>query len=106
MFDSALSLRYKSLMSDDQKPPVEPGDNRGERMQRIRVGLTGLAVVLLLIALATALFNRVGNQVPGNASAIAAAKVEDAKDEPLADLGVAPGAPANEASDGAAIPPK
>jgi hypothetical protein len=69
-------------------------DDRQERMQRMRVGLTGLAVVLLIVALATALFNRAGTSGPTNvAENVAQAKTE--KDEPLAHLGVAPGA-ANE----------
>ncbi len=64
-------------------------------MQRIRVGLTGLAVVLLLVVLATALVNRIGGASP--AGAAQAATEKPAKDEPLAELGVAPGAPSNEA---------
>jgi hypothetical protein len=73
---------------------ISNGNDRQERMQRIRVGLTGLAVVLLIVALATAMFNRVGTSAPSNVAENAAqAKAE--KDEPLAHLGVAPGA-ANE----------
>ncbi|MBK8628822.1 MAG: hypothetical protein IPN84_01030 [Sphingomonadales bacterium] len=58
-------------------------------MQRIRVGLTGLAVVLVLVMLATAVLTQVTPDAPLN-GAIAATG-----DEPLADLGVAPGAPEN-----------
>jgi hypothetical protein len=101
MFDSALPLRYKGLMVDNQIPPIESGDNRGERMQRIRVGLTGLAVVLLLIVLATVLFNSVGNKANPSANALA-----PTSDEPLAELGVAPGAPANETTEDAVPAPK
>jgi hypothetical protein len=101
-FDSALSLRYKGLMADEQTPPGEPGDipgeRSGERMHRIRVGLTGLAVVLLLVVVATLLFNKVGGQGESNASTTAAAKANISADEPLADLGITPGAPANEAA--------
>ena len=84
-------------MPDEQNNPAPPVQERGERMQRIRVGLTGLAVVLLLVALATGLFNRVGRQADatGNQSAIAG---NESMDEPLADLGVAPGAPENESA--------
>jgi hypothetical protein len=105
-FDSALSLRYKGLMADEQTPPGEHGDlpsertgeRPGERMHRIRVGLTGLAVVLLLVVVATLLFNKVGGQGESNASTTAAAKANISADEPLADLGITPGAPANEAA--------
>jgi hypothetical protein len=79
-------------MSDDPSPPPKPRDDVRERMQRVRVGLTGLAVVLLIVALATALFRQVGNQVSTNASRNDAALDASSDDEPLADLGVAPGA--------------
>lgn len=76
-------------------------------MQRVRVGLTGLAVVLVLIALASAIFtsaNRdepvaavgasnalvVANMVVGNTSA-------ESRNEPLAELGVAPSASSTDA---------
>lgn len=67
-------------------------------MQRVRVGLTGLAVVLLVVALATALFNTVARQVESNGSTSVAAKPEKAENEPLADLGMAPGAPGENAA--------
>ncbi len=63
-------------------------------MQRVRIGLTGLACVFLLVILAASIFGMAGgdrlsrapDQTPGNA----AAKAETPK-EPLAELGVAPG---------------
>jgi hypothetical protein len=66
-------------------------DDRRERMQRIRVGLTGLAVVLLIVLLSTIVFTRINNQVP-TANMAAAQK---SNEEPLSDLGVAPRAPEN-----------
>lgn len=74
-------------MSDGQGPRVEGG--RDDRMQRIRVGLTGLAVVLVLVMLATAVLTRITPEAPVNGV------VAVTGDEPLADLGVAPGAPEN-----------
>lgn len=79
-------------MNDEPGPPLNPRDDARERMQRVRVGLTGLAVVLLIVALATALFRQVGDQVSTNASRNDAALDASSEDEPLADLGVAPGA--------------
>jgi hypothetical protein len=64
-------------------------DGRRERMQRIRVGLTGLAVVLIIAILSTIVINRV-NQ---NSGVTAGANVGE---EPLADLGVAPSTPDNQ----------
>ncbi len=66
----------------------EPSSN--ERVQRVRIGLTGLAFVFLLVLLGTAV-SRSGET---NASAAAAANeiANDAeRDEPLAQIGVAPG---------------
>ena len=65
-------------------------DGRRERMQRIRVGLTGLAVVLLIAVLSTIII-KWGNQSSG---VVAGSNVGD---EPLADLGVAPSPGENEA---------
>ena len=75
----------------DQRPPLaseslEPADDRHERMQRIRVGLTGLAVVLLLVFVATFAISRLQAPVAGNNV------TAESGDEPFADLGVAPGA--------------
>ena len=67
-------------------------------MQRIRVGLTGLAVVLLMILLATAVLTGLGAGGSGNESSLEAGR-QGSGDEPLADLGVAPGAPENAAQD-------
>jgi hypothetical protein len=75
--------------------PVVARDQTGDRMQRIRVGLTGLAVVLLLVALATALVARVDGAAGSAAASAAAAKAED-KGEPLAELGVAPASAENQ----------
>jgi hypothetical protein len=72
-------------------------------MQRVRVGMTGLAIVLVLIGLASAIFSSANRDEPvsaigaPNASVVANMTIEDAntaadkgQDEPLAELGVAP----------------
>lgn len=69
-------------------------------MQRVRVGLTGLAVVLLIIALAAAIFRSVGDNA-GEANR-PANSASPSIDEPLADLGVAPGAATEDADDASA----
>jgi hypothetical protein len=68
-------------------------------MQRVRIGLTGLAFVFLLVMLATALVrpsgeepltaNLIEQQRSGAAPAVNGAVAEP--QEPLAELGVAPG---------------
>lgn len=72
-------------------------------MQRVRVGMTGLALVLVLIGIASAILSSANRDEPvsavgaPNASVVANmtdqssdVEVEAAKDEPLAELGVAP----------------
>lgn len=58
-------------------------------MQRVRIGLTGLAFVFLFVLLVASI-SRWGEQTPNpNASAEVNAQAEP--NEPLAELGVAPG---------------
>ena len=73
-------------------------------MQRVRVGMTGLALVLVLIGIASAILSAANRDEPvaavgaPNAAVVANMTVQDseaqaeaaAKDEPLAELGVAP----------------
>jgi hypothetical protein len=70
--------------------------DRKESWRRIRVGLTGLGGILLIIGLASAMLERVGpGRTPAEVTANGgSAKTTETKDEPLAELGVAPGAPA------------
>ena len=71
-------------------------------MQRVRVGVTGLALVVILIGLASAIFSVVNRERPVAAAggarpevvaAIADSNASGPADEPLAELGVAPAAP-------------
>lgn len=80
-------------------PSVRPSAQGG---QRIRVGLIGLGAVLLLIGLASAVFNSVNRERPvtaigGAQPATVAAmtgnqQATPTQGEPLAELGVAPAA--------------
>lgn len=56
-------------------------------MQRIRYGLTGLALVFLIVLLGTAVIRSGGEPVTNN---VVANEAEEPS-EPLAELGVAPG---------------
>ena len=64
--------------------------SQSERVQRIRIGLTGLAFVFLLVLLGTAIgrSGSGGSPPPVTANSLAAPAEPD---EPLAQLGVAPG---------------
>ena len=81
-------------------------------MQRVRVGMTGLAMVLVLIGLATAIFSSANRDEPVTAVGAPKASVvaniivepvnltiEKEKDEPLAELGVAPSASSTDSPD-------
>jgi hypothetical protein len=79
-------------MSEDPIRATGRDTETGDRMQRVRVGLTGLAVVLLIIALAAAVFRRVDDQAGTSSANNSAQALPPSIDEPLAELGVAPGA--------------
>ncbi len=86
-------------------------------MQRVRVGMTGLAMVLVLIGLASAIFSSASRDEPvaavGAANALVVANMTgepgnstaEGKDEPLAELGVAPSTSSTDAPSGGQ-PPK
>ncbi len=79
-----------------------PRSDQSQIMQRLRVGATGLVLVVLLIVLASALFRSAVDEAPvsedpvvgGPAGPAEPANVAAAAanpDEPLAELGISPG---------------
>lgn len=61
-------------------------------MQRVRIGITGLAVVFLVVLLAAAVVGFRAKDRAGDANATAATNASEAAPaDPLAELGVAPG---------------
>ena len=78
--------------------PTDPKQS----MQRVRVGLTGLATVLLLIGVASAIFSSADREAPVLADGASRPEVvanmtegpmgngAADKDEPIAELGIAP----------------
>jgi hypothetical protein len=75
----------------------EPREHRDVVMQRVRVGITGLATVFLLTLLAASIFSFLGQDDHttklANGTVVANTQVStDPPKEPLAELGVAPGA--------------
>lgn len=115
-------------MGDDRLPShdemrVFPTDRRpaarvhAEQVrQRVRVGMLGLAAVVLLIGLASAIFSSVNDEKPVNAagaskadvvanmSTAGVAPVAGASNEPLAELGVTPSAAKTPAAGSTALP--
>jgi hypothetical protein len=92
-----------------------PEDKRAG-LQRVRVGLTGLGAVLLIVAISAAIFETASNR-PEPVNDAAANRTEatvanmignevEAPAEPLAEIGVTPGAPATPEADNAAAPAK
>jgi cobalamin synthase len=89
-------------MANDRPNSPLRRDNRQEPMQRIRVGVTGLAAVILIVllaaAIATSVRRTVNLDVPGATASLPAeeksanSKSVDPNAEPLAQLGVAPAA--------------
>lgn len=87
---------------------VSPQQTRAAQVvQRVKVGVTGLAAVLLLIVLASVLVRSAGHEradfLPGASRAdlaanLAQANAADAASEPLAEIGVAPSAAGNDAT--------
>jgi hypothetical protein len=77
-----------------------------QTMQRVKVGMIGLAAVVLLIALASALLGSATRNRPATGSAQANLVAEiavgnvaaPATGEPLAEMGVAPGANSQDAA--------
>jgi hypothetical protein len=72
--------------------------DKEERIQRIRIGLTGLAFVFLLVLLGTAISRSGNDPLPTQAENELMANQEP--NEPLAEIGAAPGTgtSANEAA--------
>ena len=97
--------------------PPTPGPNPGQTMQRVKVGMVGLAAVVLLIGLASALFSAANRERPidaaGAPKATAVANMTAANatqpvetKEPLAELGIAPSAAEANSATPAAEPAK
>ncbi|MFZ9395152.1 MAG: hypothetical protein ACO25F_03705 [Erythrobacter sp.] len=85
---------------DDLAPPL--GGTRAEAVQRLQIGLSGLAAMLLLVGLANIIQDRArvseASAVPEAAPTVAPAEAPPPLTDPLADAGVVPDMPADAAS--------
>jgi hypothetical protein len=81
-------------MDNDTKNVGALKGKQSEGWRRIRVGMAGVAGILLLLALGSAMLDRLGleNQNNSPANTVASANGTDLPSEPMAELGVAPGA--------------
>lgn len=104
-------LRGPDPAPEGDDPPVEqPGANRAQTVQRLQVGLSGLAAMLLLVGLANIIQNRARMaeelSVPEAAPTVQPVGPPPLSD-PLADAGVVPDLPAEPtATQQAAIVPE
>ena len=82
----------------DEPPPAAPlAGTRSQSMQRLQIGLFGLAAMILLVSLANIIkTNAADNEarvVPEAASTVAADENAASVSDPLADAGVVPDMP-------------
>ncbi len=76
-------------------PPAPLGGTRAEAMQRLQIGLSGLAAMVLVVGLASIILER-ANEAEANTVPEAAATIlpePEARSDPLADTGVIPDLP-------------
>jgi hypothetical protein len=104
--DPAETLR--SVAQDAPQAPL--AGSRSQSIQRLQVGLFGLAAMVLLVALANIIRNNADQNeasvVPEAAPTVAEQKQDDAASDPLADAGVVPDMPADQPGGGNAAPPQ
>jgi len=91
------------LLPVTQEPPPAPlAGSRSQAIQRLQVGLFGLAAMVLLVALANILRNNADQNeatvVPEAAPTVAAQREAGAVTDPLADAGVVPDDAAGQAT--------
>jgi hypothetical protein len=89
-------------MAEEPEDPADPalllGGTRAQAMQRLQIGVFGLATMILLIGLAQIIMNQAreaeAGVVPEAAPTVARSETPAAESDPLADAGVAPEVPA------------
>ena len=92
---------------DEADPGMPLGGTRVQAMQRLQVGVFGLATMVLLIALAQIIMNQAreaeARVVPEAAPTVAPSDSPTPASDPLADAGVGPDLPAEPEPDGPPI---
>ena len=103
-----LDLQRPAL--PEQELPAAPlAGTNSQSIQRLQVGLFGLAAMVLLVALANIIRNNADQNeatiVPEAAPTVVVKKQADTASDPLADAGVVPDTPAEPAASDA-VPPQ
>lgn len=91
--------RDKAQATDESAPPAPLAGTRSEAVRRLQIGLSGLAAMVLMVALASVVLDR-AQQTDATTVPEAAATTEPVeatptpKGDPLAEAGVVPDLPA------------
>ncbi len=99
----------RTAPTEAELPPPPLAGTSSQSIQRLQVGLFGLAAMVLLVALANIIRNNADQNdatvVPEAAPTVVVKKSETVSD-PLADAGVVPDTPAEPVAEGDANPPQ
>lgn len=93
------TLKDAVQATDESTPPAPLGGTRSEAVRRLQIGLSGLAAMILMVALASVVLDR-ARQTDATTVPEAAATTEPVqaapapKGDPLAEAGVVPDLPA------------
>lgn len=97
----ASKFLERALKRSEGAVPVSPpplGGTRSEAVHRLQIGLSGIAAVVLVVALADTILSRAdqteASAVPEAAATVAPAEPEAPRNDPLAEAGVVPDVPA------------
>src|SRR5688572_21333337 len=100
----------RPALPEQELPRAPLGGTSAQAIQRLQVGLFGLAAMVLLVALANIIRNNADQNdatiVPEAAPTVVVKKKSDAASDPLAEAGVVPDTPAEEPAEGDAVPPQ
>jgi len=96
---NSMPARSETTQADDEARAASlvPGTLRAETMQRLQIGIVGVAIMLLLMGLAQVIFDQVqqseAGTVPQAAATVEPADVPQTQNDPLAEAGVVPDLP-------------
>lgn len=101
---SLISIFPKAAAAPDEAVDIIASPTAGARLQsinRLQIGLAGLATMILLIGLAQVIYDRAqlseADTVPASASTMAPTEPAPVQNDPLAEAGVVPDLPAEPA---------